>query len=176
MPTKKDLKLRFNLGRNTVYRTLQACPLGTKKRQYTEAEIEQYFIPARQMLIAGKTYQEVEQYFARNHPDEDELSELEKVKTNTNSYVVNEAQDTLNPATSLKSLARENLANSSNLSKRFRITYSTSQASARLAKVSNRESVTSYSQMSTTIQLIHQLGGTIHSITEAAPVSGFFNL
>ena len=56
MLSKKDLKRRFKIGHNTVYRTLQACPLGTKKKLYTEAEIQQYFVPARQMLKAGQTY------------------------------------------------------------------------------------------------------------------------
>ena len=168
MLTKKDLKRKFNLGHNTVYRTLQACPLGTKKKNYTEAEIEQYFVPARQMLTAGKTYKEVEQYFALNHSEGDKLIEPEKVETNTKSNVVKEAKDAVNADTAIKSLAGEKDGNYSNRSKRFRINYSTSQASARLAKVSNRECVTSYSQMSSTIQTIHKFGGTILSVTEVA--------
>jgi len=62
MLTKKDLEIKFNLGGNTVYRTLQVCPLDTKKKEYTEEEIEQYFAKARELLDAGKTYKEVEQW------------------------------------------------------------------------------------------------------------------
>ena len=168
MPTKKDLKRRFSIGHNTVYRTLQACPLGTKKKNYTEAEIEQYFIPARQMIAAGKTYQEVKQYFALNHPEQGKLVELKKVKINTDSHVVKKAKDAVNTNTSPKSLVRDNDTSHRNVDKRFRISYSTSRASARLAKVSNRECVTSYRQMSSTIQSIHKLGGTILGIVEVA--------
>lgn len=156
MVTKKDLQRRFKIGHNTVYRTLQACPLGTKKQNYTEAEIQQYFAPARQMLTAGKTYKEVEQYFALNQSPPVQLSEPANLKTHA----------AVNVATAIKPLGRDNEPNYSNVSKRFRIKYSTSQASARLAKVSNRECTTSYSQMSPTIQTIHQTGGVILSITE----------
>ena len=91
MLTKKDLKRRFKIGQNTVYRTLQVCPLGTKKKLYTEAEIQQYFVPARQMLTAGKTYKEVEQYFALNSNESTDF--LEPKEVNSNNSVVDCSYD-----------------------------------------------------------------------------------
>ena len=91
MLTKKDLEERFDLGTNTVYRTLQVCPLDTKKKEYTEEEIEQYFVPARNLLDAGKTYKEVEQYFGLNHPDGAEGTEPEEF--NAEGYAANQADD-----------------------------------------------------------------------------------
>lgn len=64
MYSKKDLAERFNLARNTVYATLKASGLPTDKQTYTEEEIQQFFIPARQLLSSGKTYDEVATYFA----------------------------------------------------------------------------------------------------------------
>ena len=91
MLTKKDLEIKFNLGGNTVYRTLQVCPLDTKKKEYTEEEIEQYFAKARELLDAGKTYKEVEQFFGLNNPDGAETIETEEF--NAEGYAANEADD-----------------------------------------------------------------------------------
>ena len=200
MLTKKDLKRRFNIGQNTVYRTLQACPLSTKKKNYTESEIEQYFVPARQMLAAGKTYKEVEQFFALKPSEQADFLEAEEINTspslvkNTEDVVnqaipiepseqadvlkveevkaspslVKDTENVVNQAIPIEPLDMDNDSNYDNSSKRFRITYSTSQASARLAKVSNRECITSYSQMTSSIQTIHKLGGTILLVTQVA--------
>ncbi len=91
MLTKKDLEEKFDLGSNTVYRTLQVCPLDTKKKEYTEEEIEQYFVPARNLLDAGKTYKEVEQYFGYNNPDGAEVTDAEEFSAE--GYAANEADD-----------------------------------------------------------------------------------
>ncbi len=163
MLSKKDLKRRFKIGHNTVYRTLQACPLGTKKKLYTEAEIQQYFVPARQMLKAGQTYQEVQQYFSRQGNSTADFLKSKEALGNS--------KEDDNTATVLPPIVMNNGCNSDNLSKRFRISYYTFQATARLAKVCKRESVISYSRLSPTIQNIHQLGGTILSVTELASIS-----
>ncbi len=73
-----------------------------------------------------------------------------------------------NAATPIKPLAKGNGANYSNTGKRFRITYSSSKASARLAKVSKQQCVVNYSQMSQMVQNLHKTGGSILSITEVA--------
>lgn len=162
MLTKKDLKQRFKIGHNTVYRTLQVCPLDTKKISYSEAEIEQYFVPARQMLQKGKTYQEVEQYFAESNLSEDVIG-IEEIKTKSTK------SDLLNTAIPAPSSATNNVSNHNNLSqKRLRITYYTNLAAARLAKVSKRELVISCSRLASTIRNIHQVGGTILNIIELA--------
>ena len=63
MLTKKDLESKFNLSANTVYKTLQCCSLDTSSKQYSDEEINEYFVAARKMLDAGKTYSDVEEYF-----------------------------------------------------------------------------------------------------------------
>lgn len=60
MITKKDLEARFGITDNTVYKTIAASGLDTGKEEYTEEEIEAYFVPARALLGAGKKYKEVE--------------------------------------------------------------------------------------------------------------------
>ncbi len=97
MLTKKDLEIKFNLGGNTVYRTLQVCPLDTKKKEYTEEEIEQYFAKARELLDAGKTYKEVEQFFGLNNPDGAE--EVEAEEFNAEGFAANEADDAADSVT-----------------------------------------------------------------------------
>jgi hypothetical protein len=64
MYSKKDLEVKFNLSDNTVYKTLQVCGLNTGKQEYSSEEIEHLFVPARQMLDAGKKYKQVKEYFA----------------------------------------------------------------------------------------------------------------
>lgn len=71
-----------------------------------------------------------------------------------------------NLATPIKAPAIGNGANYGNTGKRFRISFSSSQAAARMQKFSKRESVVSYSQMSKAIQNINRNGGTILSISE----------
>ena len=73
-----------------------------------------------------------------------------------------------NTATPIKPPAIGNGANYGNTGKRFRITFSSSQASARLKKFSKQERVVDYSQMSQAVQNIHKSGGKILSITEIA--------
>lgn len=68
MVTKKELAERFEIGNNTVYRTLQSTPLGTNKKDYSEEEIKEFFIPARELLNGGQTYQEVAEYFGLKEP------------------------------------------------------------------------------------------------------------
>lgn len=60
MITKKELEARFSITDNTVYKTVQASGLDTSKEQYTEEEIEEYFVPARALLDSGKKYKDVE--------------------------------------------------------------------------------------------------------------------
>lgn len=71
-----------------------------------------------------------------------------------------------NLPTPIKAPAIGNGANYSNAGKRFRISFSSSKAAARIQKFSKQESVVSFSQMSKTVQNIHKSGGTILSITE----------
>jgi len=97
MLTKKDLEQKFNLGSNTVYRTLQSCPLGTKKKEYTEEEIEEYFVPARTMLDSGKTYQEVAEYFQNQTGETTE--EAEEDDFNAQGFTDNQASDAADAAT-----------------------------------------------------------------------------
>ncbi len=71
-----------------------------------------------------------------------------------------------NIATPIKAPAIGNGANYGNTGKRFKISFSSSQAAARMQKFSKQESVVSYSQMSKTIQNINRNGGAIISISE----------
>lgn len=99
MLTKKDLEEKFDMGANTVYRTLQVCPLGTKKKEYTEEEVEQYFVPARQMLDAGKTYEEVAAYFKMKSPEGAGADEVEQSEFNASGFAANEADDAVDGVT-----------------------------------------------------------------------------
>ncbi|MBW4635236.1 MAG: hypothetical protein KME30_26080 [Iphinoe sp. HA4291-MV1] len=97
MYTKKDLEAKFNLSDNTVYKTLQVCGLSTGKQEYTHEEIENYFLPARQMLDAGKKYKQVKEYFAlkrggqaTNQPLEEEFDQKE---FDASGFTSNQAMD-----------------------------------------------------------------------------------
>lgn len=92
MLTKKDLESKFDLSTNTVYKTLQVCPLGTKKKEYTEEEIDQYFVPARQMLNAGKTYEEVAEYFNMKNPA-GASTDVDGEEFNAEGFAANQATD-----------------------------------------------------------------------------------
>lgn len=72
-----------------------------------------------------------------------------------------------NIATPIKPLAKGTSAYG-NLGKRFRISFASSQASARLKRVSQQTIVVTYDQMSQSVQNIHKSGGKIASITELA--------
>ncbi|WP_353736080.1 MULTISPECIES: phycobilisome linker polypeptide [unclassified Okeania] len=61
-----------------------------------------------------------------------------------------------------------NGASYGNTEKRFTIAFSTSQAPARLGKLSSQECVVKYSQMSKILQNIQKTGGKIISISEVA--------
>lgn len=95
MLTKKDLEEKFSMGANTVYRTLQVCPLGTRKKEYTEEEVKQYFVPARQMLDAGKTYEEVAAYFKMKNPEGASAGagDVENEEFNAEGFAANQATD-----------------------------------------------------------------------------------
>lgn len=88
MYSKKALEEKFNVSDNTVYKTLQVCGLGTKKQEYSEEEIANFFVPARTMLDAGKTYKEVKEYFHMKlqgtvaEPQEDEEFDAEGFAAN----------------------------------------------------------------------------------------------
>lgn len=71
-----------------------------------------------------------------------------------------------NLPTPIKALAKGNGAAYDNTSKSFRITFSSSQANARLRKISQQETVVSYTQMSQRVQNIHKTGGRILSLAE----------
>ena len=73
-----------------------------------------------------------------------------------------------NTATAIKPPAIGNGANYDNTGKKFKVTFSSSKAAARLYKLSRQTSVVSYSQLSRKVQSIHKSGGTILSITELA--------
>lgn len=92
MLTKKDLELKFNLSANTVYKTLQCCSLDTSSKQYSDEEIEQYFVVARKMLDAGKTYSDVEEYFGtKNSSGAREVKQEEEF--NAEGFAANQATD-----------------------------------------------------------------------------------
>ncbi len=73
-----------------------------------------------------------------------------------------------NLPTAIKPLAVGNGANYDNTGKRYSIAYSSSQALARLNRLSKQEQVISYEQMTPFVQKIHQAGGKILSVTEVA--------
>lgn len=92
MLTKKDLESKFNLSANTVYKTLQCCSLDTSSKQYSDEEIEQYFVVARKMLDAGKTYSDVEEYFGtKNSSGAREVRQEEEF--NAEGFAANQATD-----------------------------------------------------------------------------------
>jgi len=74
MPTKKELEERFHLKVSTVYKTLKACGLDTSKLEYTDEEIEEYFVPARKLIDEGKTFRDVSEW-ARTKRGEETLPE-----------------------------------------------------------------------------------------------------
>lgn len=61
--TKKELSQITGLSDNTVYETLKAAGLDTKAISYTLVELLERFVPARQMLDEGKTYEDVDNHF-----------------------------------------------------------------------------------------------------------------
>lgn len=63
MYTKKDLAQKFDLAENTVYSTLKCSGLNTSKHEYSQEEVDEFFIPARKMLDAGRKYKQVKEYF-----------------------------------------------------------------------------------------------------------------
>ncbi len=73
-----------------------------------------------------------------------------------------------NLPTAIKAPAVGNGANYGNTGKQFLIKFSSSQATARLNKFSQQESIVSYSQMSQKVQTIIKSGGKIVSVTEVA--------
>lgn len=92
MLTKKDLESKFNLSPNTVYKTLQCCSLDTSSKQYSDEEIEEYFVVARKMLDAGKTYSDVEEYFGtKNSSGAREVRQEEEF--NAEGFAANQATD-----------------------------------------------------------------------------------
>lgn len=97
MVTKKDLESKFDLSANTVYKTLQCCGLDTSSKQYSDEDIEQYFIPARKMLDAGKTYTDVESYFGTKSSQGTE--EVEQSEFNASGFAANEADDAVDGVT-----------------------------------------------------------------------------
>ena len=73
-----------------------------------------------------------------------------------------------NMATPIKPLAKGNASGYSNLGKRFRISFTSSQVAARLKRFSQQTIVVDYTQMSQAVQNIHKSGGKIAQITELA--------
>ena len=71
MPNKKDLEQEFSISDNTVYKTLKSCGLNTAKEDYSDEEIEIFFRPARQMLDAGKKYDDVKERFQTSDKSDD---------------------------------------------------------------------------------------------------------
>ena len=91
MLTKKDLESKFNLSANTVYKTLQCCGLDTSSKQYFDEEIEEHFVVARKMLDAGKTYNDVEEYFGTKNSSG--TSEVGQEEFNAEGFAANQATD-----------------------------------------------------------------------------------
>jgi hypothetical protein len=103
--TKRALGERFNLSHNTVRDTLEACGLDTSRRDYTEEEIEQYFIPARKLIEEGASYKEVAEKFggreARHegsHPQEELLLGGEEVQESIRNEVLKDLQSVIRTA------------------------------------------------------------------------------
>lgn len=61
--TKKDLQAEHEISDVTVISTMQACGLNTKKKKYTQEEVDRFQL-ARDLFNEGKTQKEVEEYFA----------------------------------------------------------------------------------------------------------------
>lgn len=91
MLTKKDLESKFNLSANTVYKTLQCCGLDTSSKQYSDEEIDQHFVTARKMLDAGKTYNDVEEYFGTKNSSG--AGEVGQEEFNVEGFAANQATD-----------------------------------------------------------------------------------
>ncbi|MEM9153282.1 MAG: phycobilisome linker polypeptide, partial [Cyanobacteria bacterium P01_F01_bin.3] len=72
-----------------------------------------------------------------------------------------------NTATPIKPLAKGNAAYG-NLSKRFRISFASSQSAARLKRFSQQTIVVNYEQMAQAVRNIHSSGGKISGISELA--------
>lgn len=73
-----------------------------------------------------------------------------------------------NLATKISAPAKGNGGAYDNTGKRFKIVFSSSQASARLGKFSKQSCVIAFSQMSQQVQAIHRSGGKILGIQEVA--------
>ena len=67
MISKKKLQEKYSLSHNTVTETLKACGLDTSKREYSEEDINTFFLPARAMLDEGKTYDDIKAAFSQRH-------------------------------------------------------------------------------------------------------------
>jgi hypothetical protein len=80
--TKKDLEAQFNISDVTVTSTMQACGLNTRKKKYTQEEVDK-FQQARELFAEGMTHREVEQYFGiQQEETEQPFAELEESTPN----------------------------------------------------------------------------------------------
>lgn len=88
MYSKKDLERQFSISANTVTETLAACGLSTSKRQYTDEEIQERFIPARKMLESKQyTYEDVKGHFAMKDAAVPGGSAAQKSESSPESFI-----------------------------------------------------------------------------------------
>lgn len=73
--TKKELSQLTGLSDNTVYETLKAAGMDTKATSYTLSELLERFVPARQMLDEGRTYEEVSNHFKVEKTEQQETEQ-----------------------------------------------------------------------------------------------------
>ena len=75
--TKKDLEKRWNFSDVTITKSIDASTLSTSERSYTVLELKEWFVPARQLIDEGKTYEEVKQILSGKRGTAEASSETE---------------------------------------------------------------------------------------------------
>jgi hypothetical protein len=67
--TKKQLEEKFNLAKSTLHERLRDCGLDTKKREYTDEEIDTIFSVADDMIKAGRSREDIRRHFGVQETD-----------------------------------------------------------------------------------------------------------
>jgi hypothetical protein len=91
MYTKKDLEVRFNISDVTVISTMQACGINTKKKKHSQAELDRFQL-ARKLADEGKTYKEIEEYFAIQEEQVLEEEEVEEPEFDASELINNQKE------------------------------------------------------------------------------------